>query len=213
MKLSTRLTAHPPLIYRWLYPGAVWRLDSGDDKDNKVVYLTFDDGPTSLTPFILETLKSYGAKATFFVVGDNCRSHPQHIKRILLEGHSLGNHTMHHLQGLKCDLRSYMNDIGEEEKLLETRLFRPPHGFMKLRQYLELRKRYRIVMFDVVSLDYRNDLKWEDCVKIVQRYTRNGSVIVFHDSLKAFERMRYALPEALKWLTEEGYELRSLPMD
>ena len=164
----------PAKWLRWLYPKAIWRME----KDVKAVYLTFDDGPIpEATPFILETLKEYGAKATFFMVGDNVKKHPELYERIVSEGHQVGNHTMNHIGG-----------------------FSP---------YYWISKYYKVVMWDVVTRDYSKRLTAEDVLQNVIRYTRNGSIITFHDSLKSIDKLHYALPEALKWLKEQGYEFRT----
>lgn len=213
MRITRRWIVKPPRLYRALYPGALWRVPQSD-KEHPTVYLTFDDGPSPhTTPFILEQLRSYGFKATFFVVGENAQRYPALIRAIRAEGHVIGNHTMHHTQGLKTTLGTYIDDIDNPALLLGTTLFRPPHGLMKPRQYRELKKRYRIVMFDIVTRDYDRRVTPRQIQGYISRHTRPGSIIVFHDSLKALPRLRRALPEALKWLSDNGYDSQSIPLD
>lgn len=201
----------PPLLYRLLFPEAVWRVKSGR---NKVVYLTFDDGPIpEETPWVLDTLDHYGVKATFFMVGDNVRRYPGLFEDIKRRGHSYGNHSMHHLQGMKVTTRRYLCDITEADRLIESPLYRPPHGIMRWKQAKILKNRYNIIMYDLVTRDYSRKLTPEQVFDNVRRFVRDGSIIVFHDSLKASRNMRYALPRAIEWLLAEGYEFRALPME
>ncbi len=200
------LIEQPAIWLRWCYPHAVWRMD----KERRAVYLTFDDGPIpEATPFILDTLALYGAKATFFMVGDNVRKYPELFERIKAEGHQVGNHTYNHWSGFKHDTLSYKRNTERANELIGAHLFRPPHGWMRLAQYLWLGRTYRIVMWDVVTRDYSRWLTAEEVLAVVKRYTRNGSVITFHDSLKSIDKLRYALPEALRWLQSEGYEFKT----
>ena len=201
----------PPLLYRLLFPEAVWRVKSGR---NKVVYLTFDDGPIpEETPWVLDTLDRYGVKATFFMVGDNVRRYPGLFEDIKRRGHSYGNHSMHHLQGMKVTTRRYICDITEADRLIDSPLYRPPHGIMRWKQAKILKNRYNIIMYDLVTRDYSRKLTPEQVFDNVRRFVRDGSIIVFHDSLKASRNMRYALPRAIEWLLAEGYEFRALPME
>lgn len=201
----------PPLLYRLLFPEAVWRVKSGR---NKVVYLTFDDGPIpEETPWVLDTLDRYGVKATFFMVGDNVRRYPGLFEDIKRRGHSYGNHSMHHLQGMKVTTRRYLCDITEADRLIDSPLYRPPHGIMRWKQAKILKNRYNIIMYDLVTRDYSRKLTPEQVFDNVRRFVRDGSIIVFHDSLKASRNMRYALPRAIEWLLAEGYEFRALPME
>lgn len=200
----------PPLIYRILFPEAIWRIKR---KQQRVVYLTFDDGPIpEVTPWVLDTLDKYGIKATFFLVGDNARRHPWLVDEIKKRGHSYGNHTMNHLQGLKTTTLRYMRNITEANKYIGSSLFRPPHGLMRPSQAKAIKARYNIVMYDLVTRDYSHKLNGEDVLKNVKRYTRNGSIIVFHDSLRAERNLKYALPRAIEWLKNEGYEFHVIPM-
>lgn len=201
----------PPLAYRLLFPEAIWRVKGS--RDSKVVYLTFDDGPIpEETPWVLDTLDRYGVKATFFMVGDNVRRHPELFEEIKRRGHSYGNHTMHHLQGMKVTARNYMRNIAEADELIRSSLFRPPHGIMRWKQAKAIKDHFNIVMYDLVTRDYSQKLSPEQVLANVKRYARNGSIIVFHDSLKASKNMRYALPRAIEWLQQQGYQFRILPM-
>ncbi len=199
----------PPRLYRMLFPQALWRVGDGR---RKVVYLTFDDGPVpEATPWVLDTLARYGVRATFFMVGDNVRRHPGLLERVRREGHSCGNHTMHHLRGAGCSTRAYLRDVLEARDLTGSRLFRPPHGIMRPSQARALRGHFRLVMYDVVTRDYAASLPPERVLRNVQRYTRPGSIIVFHDSIKALSNMQAVLPAAIEWLLAQGYSFETLP--
>lgn len=200
----------PPFFYRLLFTEAIWRILH---RGKRVVYLTFDDGPIpEETPWVLDTLDRYGVKATFFMVGDNVRKHPEVFEEVKRRGHSYGNHTMHHLSGLKVCATRFFRDITEADRLIDSILFRPPHGIISPIQTKMIKRHYNIVMYDVVTRDYSKRMTGEQVLDNVKRYTRNGSIIVFHDSIKAHDRMRYALPRAIEWLISEGFELRALPM-
>lgn len=195
----------PAFFLRWLYPHALWRMEPKE----RAVYLTFDDGPIpEVTPWVLDVLDEYAAKATFFMVGDNIRKHPSEFEMVKARGHRLGNHTYHHLAGHLHGVSSYIRDITKANELLKTDLFRPPHGWMKWRQYHALRQHYRIVMWDLVTRDYSCHLTGKEVLANVQRYARPGSIITFHDSLKSYEKLQYALPRSLEWLRSEGYAFR-----
>ncbi|MBQ1987248.1 MAG: polysaccharide deacetylase family protein [Muribaculaceae bacterium] len=197
----------PPLLYRVLFPECVWRLHNND----KTVYLTFDDGPIpEVTPWVLDLLDSYNIKATFFCVGDNVKRNPELFQEIKRRGHSVGNHTMNHLQGIKTTSRRYLRNVAEANELIDSPFFRPPHGLLRWEQASVLREHYTIIMYDVVSRDYNRKLTGEQVLNIVKRYTRQGSIIVFHDSLKAEKNMKYALPRAIEWLKEQGYKFERL---
>ena len=196
----------PPQIIRYLYPSAIWRMD----KDKKAVYLTFDDGPIPrVTPWVLDVLDKYGIKATFFMVGDNIRKHPDEFRMVVERGHRIGNHTFNHIRGLNYDINSYLENTDKACKMMmNTDLFRPPHGYMSPKQYAELKKRYKIIMWDLVTRDYNRKFTGEQILQKVKKYARNGSIITFHDSIKSEENLKYALPKAIEWLKEQGYEFR-----
>ena len=210
----------PAKWLRWLYPKATWRMDSSE----KAVYLTFDDGPIpESTPFLLDTLARYGVKATFFVVGENVRKYPELFRQIVERGHQIGNHTNHHLGSFKHWTVTYLIDTYECQLLIKGEaslsgeksegtmpLFRPPHGWMRHSIYYWLSKRYRIVMWDLVTRDYSKWLTADDVYDNVRRYARNGSIVTFHDSLKSIDKLRTALPRSIEWLQAEGYEFKTI---
>lgn len=200
----------PPFFYRMFFPEAVWRIHLKDKR--RAVYLTFDDGPIpEVTPWVLDTLDHYGVKATFFCVGDNVARNPELFQEIIRRGHSIGNHTMKHTQSLKVTTRTYLRSVAMANALIGSKLFRPPHGFMRWGTARLLKNHYTIVMQDLVTRDYDKDLSGERVLNNVKRYARRGSVIVFHDSLKAERNMKYALPRAIEWLKQNGYELERIP--
>jgi peptidoglycan/xylan/chitin deacetylase (PgdA/CDA1 family) len=198
----------PAIYLRWLYPKAYWRMD----RHEKAVYLTFDDGPIpEATPFILDTLRHFDAKATFFMVGDNVRKYPELRERIIAEGHQVGNHTHNHIGGLFRLIRDYMYNVEKANAYINSHYFRPPHGWMRLGIYAWLSRKYKVVMWDLVTRDYSKWLTADDVVNNIKRYARNGSIITFHDSLKSIDKLRTALPESLRWLQEQGYAFKTFP--
>lgn len=196
----------PPQFIRNLYPSAIWRMD----KVVRAVYLTFDDGPIpKVTPWVLDVLDRYGIKATFFMVGDNIRKHPDEFRLVVEKGHRIGNHTFNHIRGLSYDIDSYLENTDKARRMMmNTNLFRPPHGYMSPKQYAELKKRYKIIMWDLVTRDYDRKFTGEQILQKVKKYARNGSIITFHDSLKSEENIKYALPKAIEWLKDQGYEFK-----
>lgn len=195
----------PPQFIRRLYPRACWRMDSSE----RAVYLTFDDGPIpEVTPWVLDVLDKYRIKATFFMVGDNVRKHPDEFKMVVERGHRVGNHTYNHLKGMAEHTDHYVANIDKADCYLSTNLFRPPHGLMRLRQYRALCERYHIIMWDLVTRDYNPKLNGRQILRKVQQYARPGSIITFHDSLRATHNLYYALPRAIEWLLAEGYEFK-----
>ena len=199
------LIEQPPKILRWLYPSALWRMDTHE----KAVYLTFDDGPIpEITPWVLDLLDKYDIKATFFLVGDNVRKHPKEFQMLLDRGHRVGNHTFNHISGLQYLSHNYLANTNLADDLIHSNLFRPPHGWMRWEQYMVLKKHYKIVMWDLVTRDYSNRLDGPQVLAKVKKYVRNGSIITFHDSIKSEKNMKYALPRAIEWLKEQGYEFK-----
>ena len=195
----------PPYLYRILVSEAFWRIQS----KQKCVYLTFDDGPIpGVTPWVLDLLDNYGIKATFFCVGDNVARNPDIFEDIKSRGHRVGNHTMNHIQAPGFSQASYLDNVEKANKLIKSNLFRPPHGWMKRSQAKAVKENYRIIMWDVVTRDYSNKMTPEKVFENIRKYTRNGSIIVFHDSLKAEEKLRYALPKSIEWLIAKGYEFK-----
>ena len=213
-----------PSLLKFIFRNWVWRLSSKE----KVLYLTFDDGPTpEITEWTLNELKKHEAKATFFCVGKNIAEHPEIFQKITEENHSVGNHTKNHLNGRKTKTADYLQNIEDAEKYfeenlkpntfkekLETRnlkLFRPPYGRITLSQSKKLRKKgYKIIMWDVLSADFDPAVSYEKCLENVIRNIQNGSVIVFHDSLKASEKLKFVLPKVLEYYTDKGFTFKSI---
>lgn len=196
----------PPKFFRSFFKDVIFRKPESGKKPG-TVYITFDDGPIpEATPWILDVLDSFGVKATFFMVGQNIERFP-HIKEdVERRGHRIGNHTLHHLKGPGIDTESYLRDAEECRKLTGSDLFRPPHGLITPAQLREIRKVYKVVMFDLVTRDYSKRVDADEVVGNVKKYARDGSIIVFHDSLKSIHKLKTALPESLAWLREQGYE-------
>jgi peptidoglycan/xylan/chitin deacetylase (PgdA/CDA1 family) len=205
-----------PFFLPWLYPGLTWRVPGNE----KVVYLTFDDGPVpGPTEFVLEELTRVKAKGAFFCIGDNVRKHPAIFQRILREGHAVGNHTFHHVSGWKASVSDYLANVDLCTRAMsdysggmqgESRLFRPPYGRITGKQITAL-KDYRIIMWDVLTNDYAKNLSPEACLRGTLAATRAGSVVVFHDSLKAEKNMSFVLPRFLDHFAAQGYSFNALP--
>ena len=175
------------------------------------MYLTFDDGPIpEITPWVLETLKKFNAKATFFCVGDNVNKNPTVFQQVLADGHAIGNHTFSHINGWNSDNIPYFHDVRHCAKLVKSTLFRPPYGRLTPKQTQFLTRHYDIVMWDVLSGDFDQNISKEDCLRNVISAAKRGSIIVFHDSLKAAERMMYALPRVLEYFAAKGYRFEHL---
>ncbi len=204
-----------PWWLKKIYSRYTWSLPTSE----KILYLTFDDGPhATVTPFVLDTLQQYQAKATFFCIGKNVAEQHAVYKRILEEGHAVGNHTHNHYNGWKTDDQVYINNILEAAKWIDSHLFRPPYGRIsgfqaKNLQQLSLNKstqKTNIIMWDVLSADFDTTISGEDCLKHVIGKATKGSIIVFHDSEKAFPRLQYALPKTLAYFSEQGYSFRAI---
>jgi len=202
---------YSPFWLKALFPRYKWRVNTKE----KRIFLTFDDGPIpDITEFVLDTLEKYNAKATFFCIGDNVRKYPDIFEQILKQGHSVGNHTFNHMNGWKSDDSVYMANIElcEKQLNLNTNLFRPPYGRMKKSQSRKLPLNKEIIMWDVLSGDFSAGIKPEDCLQKSIKYARPGSIVLFHDSLKAANNMQYALPRFLDHFTKIGYQFEALPM-
>lgn len=202
------LIEQPTFLLRLIYPKGIFRMSPSEHS----VCLTFDDGPVpEVTPWLLDVLDEYGVKATFFVVGDNVRKYPELFRMLVERGHSVGNHTFNHVRGMRMRTPDYIDNVCKCDGLFHSRLFRPPHGIMRRWVYrYMLANGYQIVFYDVVTRDYSRKLDGRKVLDNVRRYTRNGSIIVFHDSLRSVENLKYALPKAIEWLQEQGYEFRTL---
>lgn len=200
------LIERPPRWFRMLFPGAVFRMPSSGLKPGKV-YITFDDGPIpEVTPWVLKVLDDFGVKATFFMVGQNIERHPELLEEVKRHGHEVANHTLHHIRGMGISPRDYLRDVEACEKYTRSKLFRPPHGWLTPAQLNEMKKHFKVVMFDLITRDYSKRVDAEDVINNIKKYTRDGAIIVFHDSLKSIDKLKVALPESLKWLKDQGYE-------
>lgn len=191
-----------PRPLRALLPDGLFRIpDAG-----KTVFLTFDDGPIpEATPEILDILDRYGIKATFFMVGDNVRKYPEIARMVMERGHNVGNHTMHHVKAMPMNPDEYLAEVLDSHNP-QTELFRPPHGWISRRQWTLLKRHgFRLIFYDLVTRDYSRHVDARRVVRNVMRYSRPGSIIVFHDSLKSIDKLRTALPESIEWLLRQGY--------
>jgi peptidoglycan/xylan/chitin deacetylase (PgdA/CDA1 family) len=199
-----------PRLLKKLYPELIWDVN----QTTPCIYLTFDDGPIPIvTPAVLNILKQYNAKATFFCIGDNVRKHPDIFEAVKADGHAIGNHTFNHLKGWKTETQTYLDNFLKADELLDTTLFRPPYGRIKRSQIKALKEAkpgLKIFMWDVLSGDFDTTLEPEACLKGVLKYTEAGSMVVFHDSIKAFKRLEYVLPRALEAWSKEGYKFAPL---
>jgi peptidoglycan/xylan/chitin deacetylase (PgdA/CDA1 family) len=181
------------------------------DKNQALIYLTFDDGPIpELTTWVLDILKEYNVKATFFCVGENISKHPALFSRIIQEGHQVGNHTYNHLKGWKTTEKVYMDNVEKCQELTRTKLFRPPYGRIKKSQYKALVKDFDMVFWDVLSHDYDQLISPEKCLENSIKYTRNGSIIVFHDNIKAQKNLKFALPHYIEHFLKLNYKFATL---
>lgn len=207
-----------PFFLPFIYPSLTWRIPT----EEKIIYLTFDDGPVpGPTEFVLDTLNQFQIKATFFCIGDNVQRHPDVFARVMNEGHSVGNHTFHHLKGWNCSAADYLTNIDQCEKQLmasgyqlpvtgNRKLFRPPYGRIKPNQIKALSD-YNIIMWDVLTSDYDKHLNADKCLRGSIRATRPGSVVVFHDSVKAEKNMTYVLPRYIDHFLKAGFRFDVIP--
>ena len=191
-----------PKFMQAMWPAYTWSLPAAE----RVLYLTFDDGPIpEVTPWVLDTLRSFGAKATFFCVGDNVLRHPDVYAQVLAEGHTVGNHTFHHLNGWNTKPLPYLDNVRRCAEAVDSRLFRPPYGRLRPSQSRSLQQHFQIIMWDVLSGDFDQTITPRQCLDNVLRYAGSGSIIVLHDSLKAEKNLHFVLPEVLKFFKEKGY--------
>ncbi len=198
----------PNWLIRFLIPGK-YRLKISD---KPIVYLTFDDGPTTeCTEKILEILATHDVKATFFCVGENARQHPELIKKIIEGGHNIGNHTMHHKNGFKTGIQKYVNEVLQASEYIPSKLFRPPYGKCNIFQNLKLRNLgYKIIQWDVIAYDWDKTRTPHDVLSIIEKYVRNGSIIVLHDSVKASDRTLPILSTLIISLKSRGFEIKTI---
>lgn len=196
-----------PALLKWFYSGLTWQKSLAE----RILYLTFDDGPIpEVTPFILKTLAQFKAKATFFCIGDNVQKHSEIFEQVKADGHTIGNHTFNHLRGWDTPDKVYLENVEKCNQLVESKFFRPPYGRAKKSQLNSLKNQYEVIMWDVLSGDFDTDLSPQKCYQNVVDKSSNGSIIVFHDSLKAYPRMQYVLPKALEYWQSKGYQFKSL---
>lgn len=202
------LPARVPGLVKALYRDLIWEMPGTE----KVLYLTFDDGPTpEVTPHVLDILGENQAMATFFLIGRNASAHPGLVSRIRAEGHSVGNHSWSHENGWRTALPAYRTSVNRAQEFTGSRLFRPPYGRITHAQSKALLPRFDIIMWDVLSSDFDQRIDGARCASNVTRNARPGSIVVFHDSLKAWSRLREALPAVLRHFAEAGYRFRTLP--
>jgi peptidoglycan/xylan/chitin deacetylase (PgdA/CDA1 family) len=207
-----------PLVAKKMFPNYIWDIAT----TNKELYLTFDDGPTpEITNWTLDTLKQYDAKATFFCIGSNIEKHPTIFENIIKDDHAIGNHTQNHIKGWTTKTKNYLKDVKEAQTIINSKtdnlqssivtLFRPPYGQIKPKQGRKLiALGHKIIMWDVLSFDWEQDLSEEKCLENVVSKSKAGSIIVFHDSVKASKNMMYTLPKVLEVFSKKGYVFKSL---
>lgn len=198
----------PPKFVQWLFPDIVWRIEDEDG-----IYITFDDGPTpGVTEWILATLKKYDAKATFFVLGKNVELYPDLYEKILSEGHSVGNHTYSHQKGWGMSVERYVEDVDFASDRVHSNLFRPPYARITPSQLRVVAQRYKIVLWSVLTFDYKATLRRETCLRNATKGLRGGDIILFHDSIKSFKNMSYALPRLLDHAKQLGLKCRAIEL-
>lgn len=198
-----------PFFLKKYYSNFVWKIPTAE----KIIYLTFDDGPTpEITEWTLATLKTFNAKATFFCVGSNVAKHPEIFQQIISDGHAIGNHTHQHVNGWHTDKEAYFRNIKKCEEVVKSNLFRPPYGRIKKSQYELIKEDYKVIMWDVLSGDFDPKTSPEKCLSNVINNTTEGSIVVFHDSLKAADNLKYTLPKVLEYFVEQGYRFEKLEL-
>lgn len=198
-----------PWFFQKIFPTIIWKLWGVDQ-----IYLTFDDGPIpESTPFILDTLKAYDAKATFFCVGENVKRYPELFQRILDEGHAVGNHTFNHLNGWKSDNDDYVKNVEVADEVVQSKLFRPPYGRLKPEQLKRLQQKYNVIFWDVLSGDWDASVSSEQLFDNVTAHAKEGSIIVLHDNLKSIDKLKETLPAILKFYSDKGIKMIPLPQE
>jgi peptidoglycan/xylan/chitin deacetylase (PgdA/CDA1 family) len=195
-----------------LFTGSIWEMPETE----KTIYLTFDDGPhPEITPFVLQELAKYNARATFFCIGNNVEDNKTVYERILEEGHAVGNHSFDHLDGWKTSKEEYVSNVLKAGKIIKSGLFRPPYGRITRQQrkaLTGLKNPFKIIMWSVLSGDFDLTVSPEQCCSNILKHAKSGAIIVFHDSEKAFERMQYALPVVLKHFADKGYQFKEIDL-
>mgnify|MGYP003586604175 FL=1 len=196
-----------PDFIKLMWRTPVWRINPSE----KVIYLTFDDGPNpEVTPRVLDILDEFEAKATFFCVGENVMKYPEIFQEVKHRGHAVGNHTFNHVKGTEKTVKEYVDNVGKAHEYIHSKLFRPPHGRITLSQVNKLKADFKIIMWDFITYDFDRQVTSTEILKEVKIRSRNGSVVIFHDSLKARKNVLEALPEALRYWKKEGYEVKAL---
>ncbi|MFI3287186.1 MAG: polysaccharide deacetylase family protein [Rikenellaceae bacterium] len=198
----------PSKIVKRMFPSFIWSIDSADS-----IFLTFDDGPTEhITPWVLDTLRKYDAKATFFCIGKNAEQHPELLARIREEGHAIGNHSYSHAKSMLKNCEEYVEDVDMAQEFLHSNLFRPPYGRISPAKARRLSERFNLIMWDILSRDYSRYVSGRRCVKEVVPHLRPGSIVAFHDSMKSARNMRYALPRVLEAATSLGLKCKAIEL-
>lgn len=196
-----------PYVMPWLIPQITWKMP----EDGNTVYLTFDDGPhPEITPWVMDELEKYGAKATFFCVGDNMRKYPETAQEVLARGHRIGNHTYNHLSGWNTDNFTYMKNVLLCDDYTQSDLFRPPYGKIGINQLFALKKKFKIIYWSILSRDFEKNLNTEESLSYMKEHTDAGSIVLFHDSEKAEKNLKEMLPAFLEHLSSNGYKLATL---
>ncbi len=205
--MSFSILIQPKALYKKIYPKAIWNYNRKD----KIIYLTFDDGPIpEITKWVLDELIKFNAQATFFCVGENIKRHPDIFETIIAQGHGVGNHTMNHLRGFSTSTEDYLKDIENCKLLVKNNLFRPPYGRLKPSQYKQLLvKNYKLIMWDVISYDYEK-ISEKTCLNTTIKNTKNGSIVLFHDSVKSKNNLKYTLPLFLSHFSNLGYIFKKI---
>jgi len=201
-----------PDFIRKTFPGFIWQIHNEDiQQDRKSLYLTFDDGPVEeVTPFVIDTLEEYNAKATFFCVGENIEENPGIFKKLKDQGHSIGSHSHNHLSGWATENKKYYTNVDKAAALSSSSLFRPPYGRIKPSQAKKIQENYQIIMWDVLSGDFDPNITPNKCFKNVVSNAKDGSIVVFHDSQKSYKVLKEVLPRVLDHFSDMGYQFKSI---
>jgi peptidoglycan/xylan/chitin deacetylase (PgdA/CDA1 family) len=200
---------HPPILLKRIFPTFIWQFP----EETEALFLTFDDGPSpEMTPWVLDQLDKYGAKATFFCLGKNSEMYPELYGEVLKRGHATGNHSYSHIKGWGMDTSDYIRDVDTAAEFIESNLFRPPYGRIGPHQARMLSERYKLIMWDVLSRDYSRSLSGKRCAKNVIKHLRPGAIVVFHDSVKSAQNLWVALPLVLRAIKEMGLKCKKIEL-
>lgn len=198
-----------PIFIQKIFESCTWRIESDHN-----IYLTFDDGPDpAITPFVLETLRSFNAKATFFCIGENAKVYPKLVEQIRDEGHAIGNHSYSHISGWSTNTKNYLNDVEKCNELIKSKLYRPPFGRLKPTQLKALKQDYEIIMWDVMAGDFESQLSPDKCLNNITQNATAGSIILLHDNLKSVDKIKFVLPKVLMHFESEGLKFESITID